>query len=431
MSIKSIKIKNEYLPCNEVTLNFMNQKKEIFRELLIFGRNGTGKSTMSTMISEYKDNTEVDGINIEYIENIDKKTEFLIFNENFINKYIKFSDNNNLDAIVMFGEQANLDTRINILEKRKNEFYTRKNYYMNEIENYDSENELKTVLNHLKGDNNWAGREKAIDNKAKKNKNVDINILKKVLKFKNNESIEKLHEDLANLKELIKSFEDKQEILEIPNIEGINEDFQKEIINILKKEDSIKFTEDIDKKVEKIFKKYGNNYIKELDEYLKSKPEYCKTCLRPLDDEYIINLRNKLKDVFKNDLLEEKTTEINKIADNVLTDRQDIHNNAVDTNKLNDLIKVLNVESSKIKDLLKEKTSNFNKFIEYKFDDYNKILEGIDREIQNLNEEIRIHNSKIKSIMKIKTEYSELNYMLAYKEIENVYRDYKKKETRI
>ncbi|MBN6826741.1 AAA family ATPase [Staphylococcus caprae] len=428
MSIKSIKIKNEYLPCNEVKLNFMNQEDKLFRELLIFGRNGTGKSTMSTMISEYKDNTEVNGINIEYIEDINKKTEFLIFNENFIDKHIKFSDNNNLDAIVMFGEQADLDTRINILEKRKNEFYTRKNYYMNEIENYHSDKELNKVLKHLKGDNNWAGREKAIDNKAKKNKNVDINILKKVLKFKNNEPIVKLHEDLANQKELIKSFEDKQEIVEIPNIEGINEDFQKVIIDILRKNDSIKFTEDIDKKVEKIFEKYGNNYIKELDEYLKSKPEYCKTCLRPLDDEYIKNLRNKLKDVFKNDLLEEKTTEINKIADNILTDRQDIHNNAVDTNKLNDLIKNLNVESSKIKYLLKEKINNLNKFIEYKFDDYNEILEGIDKEIQNLNEEIRNHNNKIKSIMKIKTEYSRLNYKIAYKEIENVYRDYKKKK---
>ncbi|MCG2181122.1 AAA family ATPase [Staphylococcus epidermidis] len=428
MSVKSIEIQNEYLPCNKINLNFMNQENHLFRELLVFGRNGTGKSTMSSMINEYKVNPEVDGICIEYNDDLDEKPEFLIFNENFIDKHIKFSDSNNLEAIVMFGEQADIDTRINILEKRKETFKIRINYYENEINSYDYQVELNKVLNHLRGDNNWAGRQKAINNKAKKNKNVDYNRLNEVLKYRNHESIEKLHEDLANQKELIKSYEDKQESYEIRNVEGINEDSQKLILNILKKDDSIKFTEKIDKKVEKIFEEYGNSYITELDQYLKRNPEYCKTCLRPLDIEYINNLRNKLKDVFQNDLLEEKTIEINQIADNIFIDRQDIQNNVVDTKKLNSLIKSLNVESSKIKGLLKDKINNLNKLIEYKFDDYNKILVEIDKEIEKLNEEIRIHNNKIKNILKIKDDYTEINYKIAYKEIENVYSDYIEKQ---
>ncbi|MCG1254054.1 AAA family ATPase [Staphylococcus epidermidis] len=428
MSIKSIKIQNEYLPCNEVQLNFMKQNGDLFRELLIFGRNGTGKSTMSTMINDYKKNMEMNGVNIEYLDDINQKTDFFIFDENFVDKHIKFSDSNNLDAIVMFGEQADLDERINILKNRKIQFSNREKYYGNKVENYNHKEEIKKVLNHLKGDNNWAGREKAIDNKAKKNKNVDTNTLKRVLKHENQESIEFLHKDLVKHKELINSLEDKKEISEIPNVEGIGNDSQKLIINILKRTDSIKFTKNIDKKVEKIFEEYGNSYIVDLSEYLKSKPEYCKTCLRPLDDEYINNLRDKLKYVFQNDLLEETTNEINKIVNEIITDRKEVQNNHVETVKINNLIKCLNLESLKIKELLKDKMNSLNKLIEYKFDDYNKILEKINGEVEKLNEEIRIYNNQIKRITEIKKEYSKLNYKIAFKEIEKVYNDYKEKQ---
>ena len=95
-----------------------------------------------------------------------------------------------------------------------------------------------------------------------------------------------------------------------------------------------------------------------MSEYLKSKPEYCKTCLRPLDDEYINNLRDKLKYVFQNDLLEETTNEINKIVNEIITDRKEVQNNHVETNKINNLIKHLNLESLKIKELLKDKMNS-------------------------------------------------------------------------
>ncbi|TFV23506.1 hypothetical protein E4T75_07430 [Staphylococcus saprophyticus] len=425
MSVKSIEIINECLPCNQVNLSFVNQNNKLLRELLIFGRNGTGKSTMSTLISEFKDNPEVDGINIEYIDDIVEKPEFLIFNESFIDKHIKFSSSENLDAIVMFGEQADLDTRINNLEKRKSKVIIKKNQYNNLIERYDSNEEENKVFNHLRGDNNWAGREKAIDNKAKKNKNVDKNTLKKVLNNRNNESIEKLHKGLDNKKEMIKRFENKQEIPGIPNIERMNEDNKKAIINILKTVDSVRFTENIDKKVEKIFEEYGNNYIKELDEYLETHPEYCKTCLRSLDNEYINNLRNKLKMVFRNDLLEDYIININRLIDTIITEREKIQNNDVDTNELNNLIVNLDKESLKIKNLLEDKVDNLNKSIDYNFGYYNEIVEQIDKEKKYLSEIISIHNEKIKNIMKIKTEYTNLNFKIAYREIENVYNDYK------
>ncbi|MDT3994133.1 hypothetical protein RPO40_03630, partial [Mammaliicoccus fleurettii] len=79
----------------------------------------------------------------------------------------------------------------------------------------------------------------------------------------------------------------------------------------------------------------------------------------------ISNLRNKLKIVFRNDLLEDYIIKINRLIDTIITEREKIKNNDVDTNELNSLIENLDKESLKIKNLLEDKVDNLNKSIDY------------------------------------------------------------------
>lgn len=119
MAIKNIKIRNKYLPYNDLELNFFYKNNKLSRELLIFGRNGTGKSTIANTIDRFKDCFEMrPELNIEYLDNTNKQSKFLIFNDYFIEKNIKFSESDNLKAIVMFDEQGDIERNIEILENR-------------------------------------------------------------------------------------------------------------------------------------------------------------------------------------------------------------------------------------------------------------------------------------------------------------------------
>ena len=102
---------------------FKNEKDRIS---IIYGKNGSGKSSIAKAISDYKNNDFSTFDHIKFTDDQDNETiisdkqNIFVFNEEFIEKNIKFASEG-LNTIVMFGEQRNLDEQLRIVQKTKNE----------------------------------------------------------------------------------------------------------------------------------------------------------------------------------------------------------------------------------------------------------------------------------------------------------------------
>lgn len=91
--------------------------KESSRISLLYGRNGSGKSTISDAFEALK-NEETSDFTIIAPQSFptgsfeeDDKKNIYVFNEKFVDKNIKIEDDG-IGTIVMFGRQAELDNQI-------------------------------------------------------------------------------------------------------------------------------------------------------------------------------------------------------------------------------------------------------------------------------------------------------------------------------
>ncbi|WP_125423864.1 AAA family ATPase, partial [Streptococcus mitis] len=118
-----ITIEKDYLPYRKIELNWLkkesNPDTEILRSMIIFGRNGTGKSTISKSISSLLDISEDITLfneknkvsNTINITDRDKETIF-VYNEEFQSKKVTFTENEKFEAIVLIDDQKDLMSKI-------------------------------------------------------------------------------------------------------------------------------------------------------------------------------------------------------------------------------------------------------------------------------------------------------------------------------
>lgn len=433
MSIKNIEINNNYLPYEQINLNFENGNGDVIRDFLVFGRNGSGKSTIAKALSEYRNNqaeelfNESLQIKVDYFENENSEPNFFIYDDGFIENKIKFSENENLEAIVMFGDQEDLTNLLTNNKKSLERVARLKNKYQNFVNEFDRKKEINKVLKILRGGDSWSERANRIESKYKQNKRVDEDILQEILQYENDNSIETLFNELNEHQQIINSFTDADRINEIQKYNKFKAGLRNKIKEVLSDKSAISFSENLDENMKEIFEIFGNKYLEELDEYLQENPKICKTCFRPLDKDYVLVLREKIKQVFENDIIDQKIQNINSVMEKLPKKFQKLEIPNIKTSKINNLLNELENETLKIKSLLTLKTNNLTN--EYSFNDneYNKIIEEINVEIEVVNNEIRNFNKQIEELSEHKTNFNKTNYMIAYLEVKDEYREYLEK----
>lgn len=128
--IKSINIKGGFFE-EEKNINLFKNKDD--RISFIYGRNGSGKTSISNAFFDLKKNinsnysvlrlNDFDQKEITLTE--EEKSNIYIFNETFIDNKIKFSEDG-MNTIVMFGKQIELEEE---LKKYNEEFLKLKKEY--------------------------------------------------------------------------------------------------------------------------------------------------------------------------------------------------------------------------------------------------------------------------------------------------------------
>lgn len=168
--------------------------KETSRISLLYGRNGSGKSTISDAFEALKKGETSDFTTIvpqlfstgSFGE--DDKKNFFVFNEKFVDKNIKIEDDG-IGSIVMFGRQAELDNQIQEKKESLNQINTRIEQdtllcceFNDKKNNKSPAYYLSKCENSLKSDKGWANQDsllKGMRHNSTVNTSVVVDIAEK------------------------------------------------------------------------------------------------------------------------------------------------------------------------------------------------------------------------------------------------------------
>ena len=233
--IKGIKIKGANF-ANQTELNLFNSPEDkVAKVALVYGRNGSGKSTISNAFKKVQGE---DILNIETASLYDNDSReilindsgdkvIFVFNEDFVNDKVKIQEEG-LGSIIMLGEKADLTAKIEQATEQLSEVKNIQVEIKQKIEEYKDVTNLKSPYYYkekmcmtLRDDDGWAGRERRIK-ESRRNANVPKN---KYLDFVNITASKSRSELLIDFEEQMRELEKAkqgsekiiEEIIKIPD----------------------------------------------------------------------------------------------------------------------------------------------------------------------------------------------------------------------
>lgn len=411
-------------------LELFNYKNKNLRASLIYGENGTGKTTISKAFLKLRGidkkeilqatlyNKESEAINTEL-----NNKNIYVFNEDFINENVKLK-RHGLDSIVIMGNQNRIDDKINkIIEKEKKPVETS----LDEVEKniaqfyrYSSPKfYLEKIKDKLRGPGSWAERDSKIKNN-RQNSPVRADTYKK---FNNgNKSLSK--DDL--IREFYKLLDKRNNIsklyLEKPiignamvnlksNINKINELLPKKVENpnlSTREENLISIVNQVDSKIS----------LNKIEQYFATKRNYCPLCLQSISNDYQKNLVSSLKKILnkdvKNHQIELKNQRIKPISINF--DKYKSIEGAIECKSKEENL------NGKIDELNQKIEQKINTpYIPIYIDNselFNKISD-LEQALIKLNVNIDQYNKKIGSVSDINNKLEKINVEIASIEIQD------------
>lgn len=415
-----------------------NTNFELFSEnrnvRVIYGRNGSGKSTITKSILNISNDNDPT-ISGKFLDNSmnevciteDMSKNIFVFNEEYIEKNIKLKEDG-LGTIVMFGEQSELDLEIDEIEKKISDKKEQKDIFDKSLELLiqKKEDTIKIIFSSLKGDDNWAGKDKDI-RKNKTNSSVTLTLVKDIAS----------QNPKKNLEDSITAFnEEKERYLKMINTENLSS--VNPISNFLQPIDDNLFIHTLSKKVDKPV--LTNRELKIFDFVSSGKQSFyndvknnvinpnfieCPYCFQKITPEYKEELLANLIKVFNTEV-EEHIFELKNLKLNSII---------FDFSKFRDVNFSLAVQCEDNLNTINSSIQKYNTFIENKINNIfepfeitslnicTKILE-LSALINKFNSEIISYNSQLKALELFKENIIKLNKEIAYYKIIDLYNNY-------
>lgn len=431
-----ISITSEYFNGSNEYKLFENKNDRV---AMIFGRNGSGKSTIAQGFIEYVNSVNPRNIDLKlitkdgttYISPNGKVSKIFVFNEEYINNNVKLKEEG-LDTIVLLGAQVGLEEKI-----------TQK-----EAEIDDIVKQLEDIDNSLKEFND-----------AKNSKDPDFwisKITKKLregwaeiqgIKIKGNQKKATVNEStirrIGDLKPSLKKdelqieFENKIKILNSTNANSLPitqviskisydkrvSDNSKEALNRTVRKPALTDRES------ELLKMFGIDELTVAKDYVSNNVgEVCPKCLRVITTEHKNEIVSKITKIisresedFKKELEKLLLVEIpiddfeafKNLDDNLYSQL------IVTTKQLNDLILSHNT-------LIRKKISNPFEAMEYLSENIVTFYEKLNNIIDNIEKSRLDYNNAISDRNRLKEKLNELNDQIAYYDIKDDYREYNK-----
>lgn len=412
---------------------------------LLYGRNGSGKSTIARAFRKIAGEKEEsitkavlcyeNGNEIQLSD--EEKKNIYVFDQKFIDKNIRIEDDG-LGTIVMLGSQVELDAQIKTLEEKfsvKKQVLANKEELLSEFANPENckaplyyKNKMERIL---KSDNNWATR----DSKIKGNKistRVTFDNYKQLFDLKptlSQDELRDLFKDKYNVLEKARNGEQKIECKVDTFIENID---IKSITELLLEKIEKPELSSRDKFLLEISRFNDADSLRDISKTFSDKnTKRCPYCARPITekekDDLVTGVENILNEIVKEHQKELDSILLPKVQFNYDTFLK-LGNNVILCMKK---VEFYNALIDKLNGLIVRKKNNPYEPISNPISEseYSSVKKDLSIRLHKLEEERIAYNEKISDVNAIINELKKYNNEIAYYDIIEDYKLYQQQKS--
>lgn len=443
--IKSIKIKGGIFE-TETELPIFTKERPNNPEQkfsLIFGKNGSGKSTISR---GFRKKTGAEEPQIESMEFLDvdkstivvseeEKDHIYVFNEKFIEDNIKIDDDG-LSAIVVIGAVKEADDKIKKIQPAYEESLVKAqaqqnvlNKYLNDNNEFCPEYYINEMQKALRGDNSWASRDARIHGK-KTNSQVRRDTYTQFVGLNPTKSRDELVVVYdATMKELEAAKSGSKRIeTDVPTLKTF-EDIENDITNLLKEKLEKPILSEREKSLFHILQENnGNKRLNDIKTYFTSSTKaICPFCFQSVDEKYVDDLVQSIEKILNKKVEEHQDKLLKARLPNF--EVQLVAFNEVSPEKVKECetkIEALNSSIVQVNELINRKIENvyepitdegFN--LKNKYDECVVSLEELDKARNDFNEKVTDTKPLIEKL-------TNANNEIAFYDLKELYEKYNK-----
>lgn len=410
---------------------------------LIYGKNGTGKSTISRAFSKVKGEEEPSIISADLIDENgnalilteDDKKRIHIFNEAYIDKHIRLRpDGQGLETIVVLGQIKNIEDEINEAQKAvdeqkplvetQNSICERYKDEKDEISPLFHENEIKSAL---RGEANWAGRDAKIKGNQRASA-VKDNAYTEFVRIKPSKKRDELVTDFSvKLKELSEARSGVRKIIKPIVSKGYLSFDVPSFLDLLEKKIEKPDLSEREKFLLTVLIEEGQEHPQKIKTYFsKTENKRCPFCLQPVDEEYKKELFTSIERALSKDAEEHQKELYKRKCEKVF----------FDYSPYSELSKKLIDNSEQCLEALNKSIDDINALLKQKIDDVYTPILGASCDIEltykafctslEKLENARVdYNAKAVETAPIIDELNRINRGITYYDIIEKYKKYK------
>lgn len=407
---------------------------------LLYGRNGTGKSTIAKAFRN------IAGEDIQCIKHAsiydnagnlitlteEEKQHIFVFDEDYVYENVKLQEDH-LDTIVMLGEAADLTEKIEKAKKNRDKAkndYTIQDGLYKEYLDYNNPKSPKYYLfklgNALRGDDCWAGRDKLIK-EARQNTQVRDDTYKQFVELK----------PKKNKSELIIDFEEQMKALNnaksgVSTIDAVVPSCPESYIEyddaglkaLLAEKIEKPELSDREKHLLKLVEDGKSTELSQRIHLLKQKDiDTCPYCLQNISPEYKLDLIASIEKVLSEAVDNHQKALNQKIYEEVNIELS-LYERLSGYKECIELIGKINAAIRSNNELINAKIANPYEPITTEETTVAKLAVELDKAIRKLEKERKTHNTKATKTAPIKEELTRINSEIAHYDISELAKQY-------
>ena len=427
-----VKLKNaNFISSDEISIKILDRLNQKNNNLcsIVFGRNGSGKSTISKSIDRVTKEDNDLSYGVELLDEDgcpytkEKLNNIRVFSEFFVDENIRFKENG-LETIVLLGEDVKIDDEITRVEKEIQEI--KRSLEKIDLSVYeDIKNPLNPaytlskMIKTLKQNDNWASRKKQINglkNNATVNEGVVLDIYNNHSKTTTVSEFNKVLGDYLKIKENNNLCDYKFSYLKNADLNKINDILQIKVNR--NSEDKIA------EEIYSVISTFGNSRVLEIQEQFESKIETCPYCFQPINENYRNDVITSIKNV-----LSKESEEIRKKIQSLYVEKFEYEELPIiiDDNlklKIFNATNVYNKEVDFINSQLKKKYEDIYSILKLPSNHYEEAYNELIEIISEIVDCIENHNNNVKKIKDIQDNLHEYNNFLSWETIKEDYKVY-------
>lgn len=423
--LRTIKFRGRYFS-DEVNLELFQENDRLS---IIYGKNGSGKSTITDAILQATGNNSIEGIDYAYI-NDENGTAYAdledihVFNEDYINTRVKVKEDG-LKTIVLLGELGDLeekiqDTELAIEAETKQNTELKENLEgLQDAENPESVYYCKMQINlGLSGDTNWAGREKKIK-KLKRNASVTETVIDSIIRLQPKEDLGIIRDRFDKNHILLNQVRDN-EAEKLNNIEPLSVDFNEVQLQSLLKQKVERPS--LNAREEKILRMIEDGKADSVNEmkriFSKEKNTHCPYCFQEVTAEYKKGLVESIEKVLSKEFDEHQGNLEKSIIQQIEVDFNGYE--ALDSKIIlacKNKIEEINKEIFAIHEIILKKINHpYTPILDFKTELQDR-LEEYEVLRKKLQDEIVKYNEAVEKVEILERKLSEDNTLIAHYEL--------------